>query len=165
MISGVRPAHELLGRSDLSKMLKGKWRFGNIADVVRFRGAAAENVGAGAGCWVIDLDTVWVQTPTAKLASVSGSRFATCAAPPRTSGDRRYWKWRYLQRPEERSYALPPMYFAGNAVLDKVLDEFDNISAWGARPYTYFLNRVEDHAIALGHGGHGGDFQEVSQTV
>ena len=41
-------------------MLRAKWPWGNIADIVRLRGALLDNV-KGEACWIIDLDTVWLK--------------------------------------------------------------------------------------------------------
>ena len=52
----------LVGGESLDKfkgMLQGRWAWGNIEDVVRFR--AAFEVSAKTGSWVLDIDTWWLQ--------------------------------------------------------------------------------------------------------
>ena len=114
----------LVGGESLDKfkgMLQGRWAWGNIEDVVRFR--AAFEVSAKTGSWVLDIDTWWLQALKASnCPSASGDIVATCAGRRRISGDQRYWKHRYLREPGERTYALPPMYFTiESAILSQLL--------------------------------------------
>ena len=148
-------AREHLSMVKFMDMLRAKWPWGNIADVVRFR--AAHKLSDHQGAWVLDLDTFWLRKPTAANSpSATGHIVATCASRPRRGKDRAHWKYMYLAKPEERTCALPPMYFPPSSI---VLEELQR-HLWdaGAPPamYTHWLNIVEQRMIAHGFSS---DFQ------
>lgn len=148
----VEDARRWVTEAQFMYLLKAKWPWGNIADVIRFRAAKAAN--SSMGVWILDLDTLWLRAPTTKnVPSVTGHIFATGAARRRQSGDAAYWRFRYLVRPMERTNALPPFYFPPRSVI---LEEVC-CRLWdsGAPPkvYTKFLNDLEEIAIKHGCGG------------
>ena len=116
-------AKAVLPESQFVGMLRNDWPWGNISDVVRFRGAFLFN-RLGNPAWIIDLDTIWLRSPCAALCpSVSGHIFATQAARQRVHGDAQYWKTRYLRVPEERSYAVPPFFFPSRSCVLEAAQE------------------------------------------
>ena len=152
----VKDASEVVPLDEFMGMLANNWTWGNIADVIRFKAAHMYN---STGSFVIDLDTVWIRTPTVQnCPSVSGHRFATCAARPRVSEDVRYWQHRYLQKPEHRSYNLPPFYFPAHSEVLSALQ--DTLYTWGKPPkmYTHWLDKLEALVIEKGFNL---DFQDV----
>ena len=153
----MRDARALIPENIFLSMLRLNWAWGNISDVIRLRGAKLEN--GTSGSWVIDLDTIWLRTPSkSNCMSYTGHIFATCGAQNRVSEDARYWKYRYLREPEQRSYLVPPLYFPRRSsvladIQAKLYDE-------GGPPkqYTYWLTCLEDILIEKGYSG---DCQEV----
>ena len=151
----LRDAKEHVPLEKFMDMLRAKWPWGNIADVIRFRAAFA---GSGdGGAWVLDLDTFWLRRPTAANSpSATGHIIATCAARHRQFRDAEHWKVMYLSKPGVRTSALPPMYFPRRSQILK--DLMDKLWDTGAPPrlYTHWLREIEKLMVESGFGG---DFQ------
>jgi len=154
----LKDARTVLAEQEFLKLRICSWTWGNIADIVRLR-AAFEANREGDPCWIVDVDTCWLAAPClVSCPSVSGHRFATCAAQRRISGDAAYWKHQYLLRPTERSYMLPPLFFPPRSCILKSVQAKLVVQSKPPKQYTHYLECIKDEVIALGYSG---DFQEV----
>jgi len=114
----LRSAQELLPYKDFDNLLAVGTHIAHISDFLRLRALASENGG-----WFFDIDT-WVVRDLTNMTSLTGHVFGSMAARPRTSGDARYWRTKYLRQPSERSYLSVPMHFPKDSKLLQELAQF-----------------------------------------
>ena len=123
----------------------------HIADIIRL-GALQQKIDSTGG-WFVDLDTVWLQRPSA-ITTISGHIFGSQAAKPRVSGDRKFFKTRYARTPDVREYLSPPFHFPEKSVLLPSVLGFAQTLLTHPAPstldYNIIMDDIRDKMASLG---------------
>jgi hypothetical protein len=144
----VRQASDLLPLDDAKALMAKGLRIQHLSDIVRFRGIAE----SGHGGWFVDVDTIWLR-PCLRSRSGSGHVFASLRSTPDSlpfpgTTWQRFWKVKFLRRPDEQVWLSVPFFFPhSSVVLAAVLGAIDVKLAnpeLNKLPYLVFMTIVKD---------------------